>query len=183
MNGYAKVSTLVLLGLISACGGAQREDAGQTTVTSGTYAPGAVELYTARRSEGPACGPTAPSSIQFAPQTDALLAGEGERLAAWAECLNRPNLAHTTVVLLGGSEPEGGEGLFVARASRIREGLVARGVAPERVVIGAPSAAREGGNLGSTSAVRLEVTTSDTLRAMRKPPPPPVTGGVGFGLR
>ncbi len=167
MSASTTISTVLLLGLIGACGGARPAEVAQTTVTSGAAsAPGAVEL--SRPREGAACGPSLAPVLEFAPQTDALASGEGERLATWAECVNRPNLAHTTVVLVGSDEPGAGEGLFVARANRIREGLVARGVTPERVVVGAPGASREGGRLGPASTVTLEVTSSDSVRFGRR---------------
>lgn len=164
MNEFGKVSTLLLLGLIGACGGAQREEVGQTTVTGGSYAPDAVELSSVQQKTSKACGTGLAPTIQFGPRTAALVPGEGDRLATWAACLNRPTLAHTTVVLVGGDEPGAPEGLFAARAGRIREGLVAQGVAPERIVDGTRSASREGGKLGPTSTMTLEVTSTDCVR-------------------
>lgn len=176
------LGVVVVAGMLG-CGGPQREPVSQASLTSGpVYAPDAVELYAARRAAGAECGTRLAPTLQFAPGTDALRPGEVERLAAWAVCLNRPELAHTTVVLLGADEPNGPTGLFGARTKRIRDALVARGVAPERVIVGAPSATREGGKMGPTSSVLLELTSSDTLRALA-PVDPPVTGGVGLGLR
>ncbi len=182
-HGVKHAKTLVaIVAFLGACGGARQEAASTTTITSGpTYTPGAIELYTARQHTGTACGTQVTPTVQFAPGTDGMLPGEGERVTAWATCLNRPELAHTTVVLVGGDEPGGPEGLFISRANRLRQALIERGVAPERILVGAPSASREGGQSAATSAVVMEVTTSETLRALT--PKPPITTGIGYGLR
>ena len=100
------------------------------------------------------------------PRTAELLADEGPGLDAWAKCLTYPGLEHVTIVLVGGDEREGPVGLFLQRAQRVREALLARGVDAQRVVIGATNAGREGaGSRTSTGSVRLEMTTMSTIRS------------------
>jgi hypothetical protein len=50
------------------------------------------------------------------------------------------------------------------RASVVRVMLVARGIDPQRIIIGARNASREGGPHAVKDAVRVESTYAQTLR-------------------
>ncbi len=70
-------------------------------------------------------------------------------------CLASRPLHHTTVVLVGGQAASEPAGFFVARAGRIRDALIARGVDLHRIVIGATNASREGGLMVGDTGVRI----------------------------
>jgi outer membrane protein OmpA-like peptidoglycan-associated protein len=166
------------IGAIGAgCGGARQDRVGTTTTTGGEveYEPGSVELYVGRRALGTSdCTRDLTPNVDFGSGTDAVLATELVELDKWAVCLNRSELAHTSIVIVGGDAP-GEEGLFVRRALRLRDLLAERGVASSRVVIGAPNATRAGGN--GTSGVRIELTHTSMVRALDPPDP-----SVRYGL-
>jgi outer membrane protein OmpA-like peptidoglycan-associated protein len=140
------------------------------TTTRGADIAGELELGGARDPDQPACKVDVSPDVHFAPRTAALLPGETRALEAWASCFNRPQLVHMTVVLLGGEDDEGSLGIFAQRAGVVRDLLVARGVDPQRVVIGAPNRSREGGHRAGADAVRVEATHAQTLRGMAPRP-------------
>ena len=135
------------------------------TTTTG-YTPEGVELYEARSSSR-GCQRDLTQSIHFAEASDAVSPREMVDVDQWSACLNRPELKDETVVLTGGIDPDSDEGLFVRRAGAVRAELARRGVDPSRIVVGSPNAAREGGRIGPSNAVRLEVSSSRTLRTLR----------------
>jgi hypothetical protein len=179
-QGIAAIGFVVL----SACAtSSTRSQVGTTTTTSADpYAPGAVELYVARRSGQGACPQDLPSNIEFPALAADLPASEIADVSKWAACLNHPELQHATVVLVGGQAATDPDSLFVQRAQRIRAELVRHGVDARRIVIGAPNQAREGGRYAATNAVRLEIstTTSETMRAVA---PLPMPDGRRRGVR
>ena len=79
-------------------------------------------------------------------------------------CLASRPLHDTTVVLVGGQAASEPAGFFVARAGRIRDALIARGVDLHRIVIGATNASREGGLMVGDTGVRIEVTHWQQVR-------------------
>jgi hypothetical protein len=157
---------LVGLCALSAMGCASRQaEPVSTTATHGAYLPGEVELYIAREVRQDVCRVDLPPNVDFAAGTAELIPGEVQALDAWAHCVNRPEVAHTTIVLLGGEGEQDPEGLFAQRAAVVRTLLVQRRVDPERIVIGAPNRTRAGTH-GARDVVRLETTHAQTLRAM-----------------
>ncbi len=165
---------------LAACASTSRSVLVSTTNTTAAplYTPGEVELYVARNGGQSACPLDLAPDVDFAPRTAALRPGAALAIDAWARCLNRPELLQSTIVLLGGDEPNAPPGLFVLRAQRVRDALVAHGVAAQRVLIGATNATREGGAHATRSGVRVEVTTASTLRAF-----PPQNKLLGLGVR
>lgn len=145
-------------------GAGEREQVSTTTTTG--YTPTGDELYAAR-STSRGCERDLAQGIEFAEGMDLLTVPETVDLQQWSACLNRPEMKDATVVLTGGLDPDRDEGLFVRRASTVRTELARRGVDPSRVVIGTPNAAREGGRVGPSNAVRLELSSSSSLRALR----------------
>jgi hypothetical protein len=142
-----------------------------TTSTTGAtgYTPEGVELYLARQDGVSSCGADLRENVDFAPRAVEIAPSELPDIDRWARCLNQPELQHATVVLVGGDVAAEPQPLFVQRAQRIRDALVARGVDPRRVVIGAANAAREGGRNAAATGVRVEVTNSQTLRGFVPP--------------
>jgi hypothetical protein len=166
---------------VGACGGARQDRVGTTTTTGGEvdYVPGSVELYVGRRAtRGQDCSRDLSSTVEFGESADGVLPAELVELDKWAACLNRPELAHTTVVVLGADEPGAPAGLFVRRALRLRELLGERGVDSKRVVIGAPAATRAGGHGAPTRGVRMEITGTSMVRALDPPDP-----GIRYGVQ
>lgn len=148
-----------------ASGRASEREAVSTTTTTG-YTPTGVELYAAR-STSQGCERDLAQGIHFADGADVLTARELVDVQQWSACLSRPELKDATVVLTGGLDPAEDEGLFARRAGTVRAELARRGVDPSRVLLGAPNAAREGGRVGPSNAIRLEVSTCNSLRALR----------------
>lgn len=150
--------------LVGACGH-ERSQAVGTTETTG-YTPTAVQLYLAgSTTEG--CTEDLRQNVHFAPRSDLISKTEMVDVLQWARCLNRDEMKDTTIVLTGGRDPDPEDPLFVRRALAVREALAERGVDPERILVGAPDAAREGGRVGPSNEVRLEISTSTTLKALR----------------
>lgn len=164
------------------CASAPRAEPVSTTTTTAAepgYTPGEVQLYVARNSgASQACSPSLTPDVDFAPRTADPQPGELATLDAWARCLNLPELAQTTIVLLGGNDVDGPADLFMQRAERVREALVARGIDPQRIVVGATNATREGGPYASKSGVRLETTHATTVRSF-----PPQNKLARYGVR
>lgn len=161
--------TMLLATLLTAtgCASARASDreAVSTTTTTG-YTPTGVELYAARATSR-GCERDLAQGVHFAEGADVLTAREQVDVQQWSACLNRPELKDATVVLTGGLDPADDEGLFARRAATVRTELARRGVDPSRVLLGAPNAAREGGRVGPSNAIRLEVSTCNSLRALR----------------
>jgi outer membrane protein OmpA-like peptidoglycan-associated protein len=133
-----------------------------------------VDPYLARRPNAPKCGDEVSAllpSIEFFPGSATIDRADLADIDRWAGCLNQRQMQHATVVLLGGQSPSEPEGLFAVRAQRIRDALVARGVDPGRIVIGATNAARQGGPYASSTGVRFEVTYLRTTRRFAPPDP------------
>jgi outer membrane protein OmpA-like peptidoglycan-associated protein len=135
-----------------------------TTTTGGGYDPAEVELYTAGAPPPNGCRGSLASDVDFAPGTADLRANETLTLDAWATCLNRPELAHTTVILLGREGDDTTAGLFAQRASLVRAVLIDRGIDPARIVVGAANATRHGGRYPVKDSVRVEHTYAQTIR-------------------
>jgi hypothetical protein len=87
----------------------------------------------------------------------------------WASCLNEPQMQHATVVLVGGQARSEPDGLFVARAGRVRDALIARGVEARRIVIGTENASRDGTPFAGNTGVRVETTHQQSLREFVPP--------------
>lgn len=165
MESRAGLTGAMLL-LLSLFGCATRDREPVSTTTTTGYTPTGVELYAARStSEG--CQRDLAQGIHFADGADVLSAQEMVDIQQWSACLNRPELKDATVVLTGGLDPERDEGLFQRRASTVRAELARRGVEPSRVVLGTPNATREGGKLGPSNAIRLELSSCGSLRTLR----------------
>lgn len=193
VNGVRAMGAAGALALMAAsvgslacgCASAPRQEPVSSATVTGydytpAYTPGAVELYVARQDQEGACPRDLAPNIDFVPKTAQIAGSEAGDLDRWAKCLNQPYFQHTTVVLVGGDEPGGPAGLFLQRAARIRDSLVMRGVDGSRVLIGAPSAARDGGPYATTQGVRVELSSSTTLRAMSRAPR---AAGQGYGVR
>jgi hypothetical protein len=136
-----------------------------TTGASSAATPEGVELYIARQNAGRSCGADLRANVDFVARTADMLPGEISDVERWARCLNQPELLHATVVLVGGVAASESQELFIQRAQRIRDALIARGVDPQRVIIGATNASREGGPYAALTGVRVEVTSSQTVRS------------------
>ena len=173
-------AAFALVGLaLGGCAGATRaEPVSTTSTTAGGYMPGGVELYMARRDAPGQCPSDLSPNIEFPQRSVELVPAEGAYLDKWAACLNHPALSQATVVLVGGDDPAGVQGLFVRRAQRVKEALIARGVDGGRIVIGASNAARAGGAYASASAVRVEITHTNVVRSFPNQDP-----AVRYGLR
>jgi type IV pilus biogenesis protein CpaD/CtpE len=113
------------------------------------------------------CSTKLPHVLEFDGASAVLSADERVEVQSWASCLQHPGMDDATVVLLGPADAND-ETLFTRRASAIREELVTRGVERSRIVIGTPNAAREGGRLGPSNAVVVEICGSSTLRGMNE---------------
>lgn len=150
---------------VSACASAPPAEAVSTTATRAAQADATYARYVAPRAAKGRCSLGLPTEIDFTPRTAELPADAAPVVDTWARCLNLPELEHTTIVLLGGDGPDTPAGLFVQRAQLLRDALVARGVARDRMVIGAANASRDGGPYVTRDGVRLETTTVTTIRA------------------
>lgn len=151
--GYA-ISALVLVGV----GGCTRERgdlAGTATTTS------AVTGFSLNTPRG--CSTKLPHLLEFEGSSAELSADERVEVQSWANCLSRPEMADSTVVLLGPNQSTD-ETLFARRAAAVRDELSRRGIERSRIVIGTPNAAREGGRLGPANAVHVEICGSSALR-------------------
>lgn len=181
--GFTALLSLCAVSVVSGCATAPRPEPVSTTTTTsaGAYEPrGGVDLYLARHGEdGRSCSPDLPPTVEFAHRSAVLLPAEHIGIEKWARCLNRPELAQTTVVLVGGDDPAAPTtGLFVQRAEQIKAALVRYGVDERRIVIGASNASREGGPWASVTGVRLELTHSQNVRSYPSQDP-----AVRYGIR
>lgn len=158
---------MLLLCAVAGCatGRASEREQVSTTTTTG-YTPTGVQLYVAR-SSSQGCERDLAEAIHFADGADAPSPPEMVDVQQWSACLNRAEMKDATVVLTGGLDPEQDEGLFARRATTVRTELARRGVDPSRIVIGTPNATREGGRMGPSNAIRLELSSASSLRALR----------------
>ena len=122
------------------------------------------QLTMAPRPSAAKCGGDLRQNVDFLPRTTTIDRADVPDIDRWAACLLVPEMEHTTVVLVGGQAASEPEGLFVARATRLRDALVARGVDSRRIVIGATNASRQGGPVAGNDGVRIEVTHRQQLR-------------------
>jgi type IV pilus biogenesis protein CpaD/CtpE len=152
---------LAISALVFGCAHERGDMAGVATTTSAvTTAPATSSLVTPG-----GCSTKLPHVLEFESTSATLSADERVEVQSWANCLQLPEMRDSTIVLLGPSDARDGS-LFERRAADVREELVRRGVERSRIVIGTPNAARQGGRLGPSNGVLLEVSSSSTLREL-----------------
>jgi len=164
--GWLATATLALA-TASACASTQTPQTPvSTTTTTSAQAvdPAGVELYLARKPASAKCGGDLRENVDFLPRSGSIDRTDMPDLDRWARCLNEPEMQHATVVLVGGQALSEPPGLFVERAGRVRDALVARGVEARRIVIGATNASRDGTPFAGNTGVRIETTHEQTLR-------------------
>ena len=161
------------LGALAAVGtgcGSTQTAVGTTSTTSASVVdPNGPELYPTRPRSVTSCGDDLRQNVDFMPRSAAIDNSDLPDINRWAACLNEPEMQHTTVVLLGGQSVNEPDNLFVERATRVRNALVARGVDARRIVIGTHNASRDGTPFAGNTGVRLEVTHRQQLREFVPP--------------
>jgi hypothetical protein len=141
-----------------------------TTTTSAQVADrDGVELYFARLAASSKCGGDLRENIDFLPRSASIDQADMPDIDRWAKCLNEPQMQHATVVLVGGQARSEPDGLFVARAGRVRDALIARGIEARRIVIGTENASRDGTPFAGNTGVRVETTHQQSLREFVPP--------------
>ena len=166
--GWFATATLALAA-VTACASTPAMPVSTTTTTSAEVAragadPGGGQLYMAPRASATKCGGDLRPNVDFLPRSTTIDRSDVPDIDRWAACLQVPEMEHTTVVLVGGQAASEPEGFFVARAERVRDALIARGVDSGRIVIGATNASREGGLVVGNTGVRIEVTHRQQVR-------------------
>ena len=153
------------------CGSPQTPVVSTTSTTSASVVdPAGPELYPTRPPRAVTnCGDDLRQNVDFVPRSAAIDNSDLPDLDRWAGCLNEPEMQHTTVVLLGGQSVNEPENLFVERATRVRNALVARGVDARRIVVGTHNASRDGTPFAGNTGVRLEITHRQQLREFVPP--------------
>jgi hypothetical protein len=169
--GRFATAGLALGALVAAAGcGTTQTAVGTTSTTSASVVdPDGPELYPTRPRSVTSCGDDLRQNVDFVPRSAAIDNSDMPDIKRWAACLNEPEMKHTTVVLLGGQSVNEPENLFVERATRVRDALVARGVDARRIVIGTHNASRDGTPFAGNTGVRLEVTHRQQLRQFVPP--------------
>lgn len=109
-----------------------------------------------------------PHALEFQGTSATLSPDERVDVQSWANCLSLPEMRDSTVVLLGPGDTRD-ESLFQRRAAEVREELVRRGVERSRIIIGTPNASRDGGRLGPSNSVLVEISGSAMLRELSEP--------------
>ncbi len=155
-RGRAAVGALSVLA--AGCARSPREAplSSSTTPAVGTYTPGSIILYEARRELVGRCRDDLSDAIELSSSEPALSAPQRVEVEKWALCLQRPELQHASVVLV----PSGDDAAAVAgRARQVRDALVAGGVNEARVRITAAleTAGRSAPPHGDTVRVELAV--------------------------
>ncbi len=178
MNRVDRIARLgwfatAMLGLATAtgCAAAAQGMAVSTTTTtaadvgSNGAVPRGGQLTMAPRPSAAKCGSDLRQNVDFVPRSTAIDPADMADIDRWGACLQVPEMEHVTVILVGGQAASEPEGFFVARAARIRDALIARGVDGHRIVIGATNASREGGPVVGNTGVRIEITHRQQVRA------------------
>jgi hypothetical protein len=170
--GWFATATLALA-TVSACARTQTETQTPVSTTATTSAQVAdrdgVELYFARLAASSKCGGDLRENVDFLPRSASIDKADMPDIDRWAACLNEPQMQHATVVLVGGQARSEPDGLFVARAGRVRDALIARGVEARRIVIGTQNASRDGTPFAGNTGVRVETTHQQSLREFVPP--------------
>jgi hypothetical protein len=180
MNPVDKIARLgwfatvtLALAMASACASTQAQTPTPVSTTMTTSAEVAdrdgVELYFARLAASSKCGGDLRENVDFLPRSASIDQADMPDIDRWARCLNEPQMQHATVVLVGGQAKSEPDGLFVARAGRVRDALIARGVEARRIVIGTQNASRDGTPFAGNTGVRVETTHQQSLRAFVPP--------------
>jgi hypothetical protein len=163
---------VALAGATGCAASTQRVPVSTTTITAADGSagsdPGGGQLYMAPAT-AKKCGGDLRQNVDFVPRSTTIDRADMPDLDRWAACLQVPEMEHTTVVLVGGQAASEPEGFFVARAERIRDALIARGIDSRRIVIGATNASREGGLVVGDTGVRIEVTHRQQVREFVPP--------------
>lgn len=114
------------------------------------------------------CTMTLPHALEFQGTSATLSPDERVEVQSWANCLSLPEMRDSTVVLLGPSDTRD-ESLFQRRAGEVREELVRRGIERSRIIIGTGNASRDGGRLGPSNSILVEISGSAMLRELSEP--------------
>jgi hypothetical protein len=157
---------VAVLGATMLVGGCFHNDRGElvsNTTTTGYTTAGTVSP----RPQRTGCTSDLHSYVQFDHESSAVSAQQRGELVHWATCLNRPEMRDQTVVLTGGIDPDDRHPVFATRAAAIKNELATYGVDASRVVIGEANAVRDGGKLGPSDAVKIELAHASHLRTMR----------------
>ena len=170
--GWLATATLALA-MASACASTQTPASAQTPVSTTTTTGAQVvepgsELYPSRQAVLK-CGGDLRENVDFMPRSASIDRSDMPDIDRWARCLNQPEMKHATIVLVGGQARSEPEGLFVERAGRVRDALIARGVDARRIVIGTANASRDGTPFAGNTGVRLELTHEQSLREFVPP--------------
>ena len=166
--GWVATATLALAA-VSACASRQTPVSTTTTTTAQLAEPAGPQLYPRRQRVVTKCGEDLHENVDFLPRSAAIDRADMPDLDRWAGCLNEPEMQHATVVLLGGQSVSEPENLFVERATRVRNALIARGVEARRIVIGTHNASRDGTPFAGNTGVRIELTHIQELREFVPP--------------
>ena len=159
----------VALVACAGCGSRQTPVSTTTTTSAEVVDTNGPELYPTRLRNVTNCGDDLRQNVDFVPRSASIDKADLPDIDRWAGCLNEPEMQHATVVLLGGQSVNEPENLFVERASKVRNALVARGVDARRIVIGTHNASRDGTPFAGNTGVRLELTHRQQLREFVPP--------------
>ena len=168
--GWFATATLALAAA-SGCARTQPPPVVSTTTTTSAEVvdPMGPQLYPRQQRAVTKCGDDLRQNVDFLPRSAAIDRTDMPDIDRWAGCLNEPEMQHATVVLLGGQSVNEPENLFVERASRVRNALIARGVDARRIVIGTHNASRDGTPFAGNTGVRIELTHRQQLREFVPP--------------
>lgn len=162
--GLFATATLALAAA-SGCATTQEPRVSTTTTTGAEVVdPQGPQLYPRAQRVVTKCGDDLRQNVDFLPRSASIDRTDMPDIDRWAACLNEPEMAHATVVLLGGQSVNEPENLFVERAGRVRNALIARGVDARRIVIGTHNASRDGTPFAGSTGVRIELTHRQQLR-------------------
>lgn len=146
-------------------------------------APASGERDQARR-EPDACASMTPS-VEFSFDSAVVNRTEDADLQNVARCLATPSLASATVLLVGHADPSGPSSYNLAlgleRAHSVKEELVKKGIAAERIITatsGEAGAARE----GTADGRRVDVWIRREGGGVAAPPPTEHQGAPGIPL-